>query len=186
MEKTYSIKTKRLIIRPLNETDYEMWKDAYISMLPPQNKWDQANSKPTSLKKSDFKKILTANKKNRKNESNVDYAIIDRKSKKYIGRVGFMSFIRSITQSAFLGYSLFNNHWGKGYAEEAVGAAIEIAFTKHKLHRVQAGIEADNKRSLRLAKKLKMRREGVAKNVVKLRGEWRDLVQFALTCEDRR
>lgn len=185
MENIFSIRTKRLIIRPLEEKDYELWKEAHLSMLPPKNKWDYANKKTNNLKKSDFKKVLNQNSKNRKNESFIDYAIFDKKTHKYIGRVSLMSLIRSITQSAFVGYVLFNNYWGRGYAEEAVNGLIKLAFTKHNLHRVVAGIEPDNKRSLKLAKKLGMRREGISKKIVMLRGEWQDLVQYVLLSEDR-
>jgi ribosomal-protein-alanine N-acetyltransferase len=96
-----------------------------------------------------------------------------------------MNFVRSVTQSSFIGYALFNKYWGFGYAEESVNALIEIAFRDHKLHRVVAGIEPDNKRSIKLAKKLGFRKEGISKRVVLLRGKWQDLIQFALTTEDK-
>lgn len=186
MESIFLIATKRLTIRPLNENDYDIWKEAYLSMLLPMSKWDIANKKTNSLKKSDFKKMLKQNIKNRKSETFFDYAVIDKKTNKFIGRVSLMNLVRSVTQSAFVGYALFNNYWGNGYAEEAVNGLITLAFTKHHLHRVVAGIEPDNKPSIRLAKKLGMRKEGVSKNIVLLRGEWQDLIQYALTCEDRK
>jgi RimJ/RimL family protein N-acetyltransferase len=184
MDITYTIKTSRLILRALNENDYDIWKEAHLSMLAPKNKWDVANSQFTNFSQSDFKKILRVNSLNRKNESFIDYAIIDKKTKKYIGRVSLMNCIRSVTQSSFIGYVLFNNYWGQGFAAEAMSGLFQLAFTKHKLHRVVAGIEPENLRSIKFAKKLGMRREGVSKRVVLLRGQWRDLVQFALTSDD--
>jgi ribosomal-protein-alanine N-acetyltransferase len=176
-------KTKRLIIRPLKEKDFEIWKKAHEDMLEPQNTWDVAHREHI-LTKARFKKVLAWNKKQRKLDRFIDYIIIEKKSGRIIGRMSLMDIARSITQSAFLGYSLFNNHWGKGYAEEAVKGIIKLAFNEHNLHRIVAGIEPQNKRSLALARKLGMRREGIARRVVSLRGEWRDLVQFALTTED--
>lgn len=186
METLYQLRTTRLILRPLTKNDYLLWKESYTSMLPPQNKWDAANRIPISLTKSDFNKVIQEHIKHRKTEVFFDYAVIDKKTNKYIGRVSLMNIIRSVTQSAFIGYTLFNNYWGKGFAEEAVDGLIKLAFTKHKLHRVAAGIEPDNKRSIRLAKKLGMRKEGTTKNIVFIRNEWQDLVQYALTCEDRK
>lgn len=176
-------KTKRLIIRPLVEKDYPEWKRAHEEMLDPQNTWDVAHREHI-LTKTQFKKVLAWNKKHRKMDRFIDYVIFEKKSGKMIGRMSLMDIARSLTQSAFLGYSLFNNHWGRGYAEEAVKGIIHLAFNEHQLHRIVAGIEPKNKRSLALAKKLGMRREGLSRRVVKLRGEWRDLVQFALTTED--
>lgn len=182
--KTFTVKTKRLIIRALDESDYEMWKKAYSSMLEPKNTWDIANSKKLNLKKSDYKKVLSREKKYRKTEECHGYAIFHKKNGELIGFVSAMDVIRSITHSAFLGYMIFNNHWGQGYAKEAVSAFIELAFKKYKLHRLVAGIEKENKRSILLAKKLAMRKEGTSRNVIFLRGAWRNLDQYALTCED--
>jgi hypothetical protein len=57
-ENTFELKTKRLIIRPLNESDYEIWKEAYTNLLPPKNIWDMANKKSSKLGKMDFRKLL--------------------------------------------------------------------------------------------------------------------------------
>lgn len=95
-----------------------------------------------------------------------------------------MDISRSISQTCFLGYRIFNAHWDQGYAKEAVKAVIEIGFRDLKLHRIEAGIEPNNTRSLRLAKSLKMRREGVKKRALFIRNTWIDLVMYTLTCED--
>lgn len=136
------------------------------------------------LTRAHFKTLLKEQALKRKTEEFFDYGVFLNQTGEYIGRVSLMSFVRSITQSAFIGYALFNPHWGQGYAEEAVRALINIAFKDHKLHRVVAGIEPDNRRSIKLALKLKFRREGLSKRVVLLRGVWQDLVQYALTTED--
>ncbi len=179
-------KTKRLILRPLAKSDYLAWRTAHSTMLPPKNKWDSKNKDESKLTKSEFYLIVKDQDRRIKNEIYFYYALFNKKTGEYLGNCGVGNFVRSLTQSAFLGYSLFNNHWGKGYAEEAVNALIDIAFNDHKLHRVVAGIESGNKKSIRLVKKLGFRREGVAKRVVLLRDEWQDLVQYALTTEDRK
>ncbi len=108
-----------------------------------------------------------------------------KETEEFVGQVTLMHFIRSITQSSFIDYSLMNTYWGNGYALEATNAAIDIAFKDHKLHRVVAGIEPDNNRSIKLVRKLGFRREGISKKIVLLRNDWQDLIQFALTTEDR-
>ena len=67
---------------------------------------------------------------------------------------------------------------------QAVKAIIEIGFEDLKLHRIEAGIEPNNKRSLKLARSLGMRREGIKKRALYLRKTWVDLVMFTLTCGD--
>ncbi len=185
--KLFYRKTKRLIIRPLQTSDYNVWKLAYTSMLAPKNKFDTSlNRKKTDLTKKMFAKMLTDQNSKRQREEYCDYGVFLKSSGELIGRVGLGHFIRSVTQSSFMGYVLFNRYWGFGYAEEAVTELIDIAFHDHRLHRVVAGIEPDNKKSIRLAKKLGFRKEGLSKRVVLLRGEWQDLVQYALTTEDKK
>ncbi|MGZ3787152.1 MAG: GNAT family N-acetyltransferase [Bacteriovorax sp.] len=180
----YRHSSKRLVIRPLQASDYAAWKDAYSTMHPQKNKWDSKNKDQKELTKKKFNEILRENDRSRKSEEYIDFAVFRKDTKELIGFVGIMNVIRSVTQSAFLGYRLFNRHWGEGFAEEAIHGVFQIAFKEIKIHRLTAGIEPDNKRSIRLAKKLGMRKEGLLKKVVFLRSDWRDLIQFAIDCEE--
>lgn len=183
--KKYQRTTERLVIRPLEESDYEAWKNAYTSMLPQQSKFDTSlNRSPKELKKSKFKDLILQSKSMRLKEEYCDYGVFLKNKKILIGRVGLGHFIRSVTQSSFAGYALFNPYWHQGYAHEALTALIDIAFKDHKLHRIAAGIESDNKRSIKLIKKLGFRKEGISRRIVLLRNGWQDLVQYALTTED--
>ncbi len=181
--KQYVRKTRRLVIRPLEIKDYEAWRTAHSEMRKPQNIWDLGPRTPDVLKRSDYKSILSDQANNRKRDFFYDLAVFN-KSGQLIGVVSLMDISRSISQTCFLGYRIFNAHWDHGYAKEAVKAVIEIGFRDLKLHRIEAGIEPNNTRSLRLAKSLKMRREGVKKRALFIRNTWIDLVMYTLTCED--
>jgi ribosomal-protein-alanine N-acetyltransferase len=177
--KKYSAETKRLILRPMIASDYPQWKEAYAEMLPPQNKWDTANRKKIG-EKSEFNRLLKRFKLERKTETFFDYLVIDKKTKKIVGRYSLMNFVRSITQSGIIGYSLFNQYWGAGYGREALEALIALGFKKHHLRRLIAGIEPENKRSKALAKRCGLYREGICKGLVYIRGDWQDLEQFVI------
>lgn len=176
-------KTRRLVIRPLQAKDYKAWKEANLQMSKPQNTWDFGPRLPETLNRSDYNNILRTQAKNRKQDYIYDLAVFDKKGR-LIGGVSLMEVSRSISQTCFLGYRIFNSHWGQGYAKEAVKAIIDIGFKDLKLHRIEAGIEPNNRRSLNLAKSLKMRREGVKKRALFLRNKWVDLVMYTLTSED--
>ena len=177
--KIFSAETKRLILRPMTATDFPRWKEACEEMLSPQNIWDTANRKNIG-EKVEFNRLLKKFKADRKTEVFFDYLVIDKKTKKIVGRYCLMHFIRYMTQSGIIGYSLFNQHWGVGYGSEALEALIAIGFKKHKLRRLIAGIEPANKRSKALAKKCGLYREGICKELVYLRGDWQDLEQFVI------
>ncbi len=170
-------------LRVLTSSDYSAWKIAHLNQNDPLNKWDRAHRKE-DLSKTAFNKILKSQKAARDSEKNYTYGIFLKKTGEFCGYVMAMDIVRGITQTAFLGYTLLNQFWGKGIATAAIQKFFKVAFKELELHRLQAGIEPHNKRSLAVARKLKMRREGISKRVVYLRGEWQDLVQFAITSED--
>ncbi len=175
--------TLRLHLRFLELKDFEIWKSAQLKMLPAKNIWDLGPKPKTELNKTQFKKMLAAQLKRRKKDTHYDFAVF-KKNGELIGVVSIMEVARGISQTAFLGYRVFNNYWGRGYAKEAVAAVIDIGFKDIKLHRIEAGIESRNKRSIALARSLKMRREGLKKRAIFLRQQWVDLLMYTLTTED--
>lgn len=176
-------KTKRLRIRPLELRDFEVWKRTHLSMLPERNTWDRGPRPEKELTKAEFRKLLSVQKKHRQKDYFFDFAIFDSKGN-WVGLVALMEISRGLSHTAFLGYRMFNNFWGLGYGKEAVRAGLDIGFRDLKLHRIEAGIEPGNTRSLRLARSLRMRREGVKKRALYLREKWVDLVMYTLTTED--
>ncbi len=176
-------KTRQLELRCLTLKDYNCWKQAQLKMKKSQNTWDASSRTSDSLTKTEFKKIIQGQIERRNKDTFYDLGVFD-KTGVLIGGVSIMEVSRGISQTAYLGYRIFNNYWGKGYGKEAVRAMIEIAFEDIKLHRIEAGIEPSNKRSLKLARSLGMRREGLKKRVLFLRNTWVDLIMFTLTSED--
>jgi ribosomal-protein-alanine N-acetyltransferase len=174
----------RIIIRFLKASDYKVWRKAYTSMLPAQNTWDVEPKRREELSRVEFNILLKRQKISRKNDNSYDFALFRKDTDELIGLVSINNIIRSIGQTAFIGYRLFNRHWGNGFAKEAIQEIFILAFTDLKLHRLVAGVEQKNKRSIKLAKSLGMRKEGLARKVVYLRNSWQDLLQFAITCEE--
>lgn len=176
-------KTKRLILRPLFLEDYENWRQAHSMLRPPQNAWDEGPWKGSELTKAKYKTHLRKIKSQIK-AGTYDYAIFRKDDGLLIGRVTLMDISRGIFQNAYLGYQIFNKYWGEGYASEACRAVLEIAFEDLKLHRVEAGIAPDNKSSIRVAKAIGLRKEGLSLKRLFNRGKWVDMLIFAATCED--
>ncbi len=178
--------TRRLVVRCLKPTDYLTWQAAHSSMIEPRNKWDKKNRSAQELSRSHFRKILHSHKKQRDEDRFFVLGVFHKKSHELLGNVGLMDLQRGISQSAYLGYTIFNRHWGKGYGKESVLAAIDIAFKDLGLHRIEAGIEPTNRRSIFLARSLGLRKEGLKKRAifVSTRNRWVDLLSYSATCED--
>jgi ribosomal-protein-alanine N-acetyltransferase len=177
-------RTSRLIIRPLERGDYSAWKTAWSTMLPAQNAWDRSNRPAEALTRAEFSKVLKRLRAVRSKDQFHHFGVFLSSTGELIGTVSAMDVLRGLSQSAYLGYSLFNRHWGRGYGKEAVRAMIDIAFRDLKLHRLEAGIEPRNRRSILLARALKLRKEGLKRRAVFLKGKWVDLVMYSITSEE--
>lgn len=86
---------------------------------------------------------------------------------------------------AELGWVLDPAHTGRGYATEAVRAAIDLCFGPLGLRRVHAGCFADNEPSWRLMERLGMRREEFSlRTALHRSGEWLDGMNYGILAEE--
>ncbi|MBC7742675.1 MAG: GNAT family N-acetyltransferase [Bdellovibrionaceae bacterium] len=177
-------KTKRLLVRPFRQADFKSWKNAYSSQLPPQNEFDWHRIKPSNLNLKFFNKLVSNYQLRRKSDKHYALGVFDKKSMALIGKIDLLITARYYCQNAVLGYSIINNYWGQGFGKEAVVCALQIAFKDLNLHRLEAGIELKNKRSISLIKAIGFRREGHSKKVVYSNKKWLNLEMYAATCED--
>lgn len=152
-------------------------------MSAAKNTWDLAGRDKTLLTKREFKKVLASQSQRRKDDTFYSLGVFDA-SGALVGAVSLMEVARGVSHSAYLGYRIFNTHWSLGYGKEAVQAVLDIGFKDLKLHRIEAGIEPRNIRSIKLARTLGMRHEGKKKRAIFLRNQWVDLLIYSLTTED--
>jgi RimJ/RimL family protein N-acetyltransferase len=82
--------------------------------------------------------------------------------------------------SAEIGWTLHPDQMGSGYMTEAAGATLAIAFNDLELHRVRAQLDARNRRSAALCKRLGMRREALFREDMWFKGEWSDTAIYAI------
>lgn len=93
----------------------------------------------------------------------------------------YSQIVRGISQSCYLGYSLAADCQGQGYMHECLVAGIDYMSKEQNIDRIQACYMPRNHRSAAVLEKLKFEREGVAKNYLKINGQWEDHILTALT-----
>lgn len=181
-----SKKTARLILRPLELMDYPNWAQAYSCMNPPQNEWDETNWDESELTLKKFKEFLKEEQRLHRQDHTYSFGVFLKSDGTFIGQVRLMDISRGVFQNAYIGYRIFNNYWGHGFAQESTRGALNIAFKKLKLHRVEAGIAPTNKKSIRVAKALGFRKEGLSKRRLLVHKKWQDMEIYAMTKEEFR
>ncbi|MCW8924763.1 MAG: GNAT family N-acetyltransferase [Xanthomonadales bacterium] len=86
--------------------------------------------------------------------------------------------------SAWVSYFGVAGQAGKGYMTEGMLQVIRHAFDKLGLHRLEANIQPDNLASIALVQGVGFQYEGLARNLLKINGEWRDHERWAILSED--
>ena len=81
---------------------------------------------------------------------------------------------------AEVGYVLNPAHYGNGYATEAVGGLLRLAFEDLGLHRVAARCDARNTASARVMERAGLRREAHLVQSEFAKGEWTDELIYAI------
>lgn len=99
--------------------------------------------------------------------------------KKTIGNICFSNIIYGNFRSCFLGYKLDVNEINKGFMTEAINKGIQIIFDEFRLHRVEVNIMPRNIKSLRVAEKLGLKKEGFSKSYLHINKKWEDHYHFA-------
>jgi len=159
-------RTKRLELRTFRVSDYGVWKEYKLRTQRAKNRWDRIIKKPSDASLSAFRKFFKKLRSDERRDFTYTFGVFLRDSGELIGFIAIMEVYRSLSHSAYLGYRIDSAFWGNGYGKEAVKAALKLGFCDLKLHRLEAGIEPQNERSIALAKSLGMRFEGRKKRAV--------------------
>ncbi|MCE5313386.1 MAG: GNAT family protein [Armatimonadota bacterium] len=107
------------------------------------------------------------------------WCIISKESNKQIGTCGYHRWDKT-NNIAEIGYDLERESWGRGYMQEAIGAALKVGFCNMKLNRVQAFTYVQNARSVKMLKKLGFTAEGIIRDKHYFRGTYYDHYCFSL------
>ncbi|MGH3915145.1 MAG: GNAT family N-acetyltransferase [Pseudonocardiaceae bacterium] len=100
------------------------------------------------------------------------------------GQVTVGNVVRGALLSAWVGYWVESGVAGCGVATAAVALAVDHAFSRVGLHRVEATVRPENMASLRVLTKLGFRDEGLLLRYLEVDGAWRDHRLLAMTREE--
>ena len=113
------------------------------------------------------------------------WAVLARGDDRFLGMVNYHA-RQPWNHRLALGWTLARQYWGAGLMHEAVGAVLAHCFETLDTHRIEAEIEPDNHRSLRLAERVGFVREALLRDRLFVVGEPRSILMHALFRPDWR
>jgi len=180
---TVDLITPRLRLLTPDKSLYEAWRTAHLGAAPAKSASDFEPRQPEALTLEAFDALLDRLAWLRSQGSH-GISVLQRQTGVQLGTISLFDRVEGPSQSIFLGYHIFNQFWGNGYATEAVAGAKQVVFEEFELHRIESLVEIDNPASMRVLEKNGFRHEGTSKRRLQLRGEWRDAHIFAITREE--
>jgi len=105
---------------------------------------------------NDSDKIVEFFISRREHATGFRWALVSLESESFVGAVGF----NSLGDSCELAYHMDPDYWGRGFMLEACRVALQWALQDFGAREIEAFIEPDNARSIRLVERLGMRPTG--------------------------
>lgn len=107
------------------------------------------------------------------------WGIEHKEDKKYIGACGFTYWDRKHGVGE-IAYTLSDKYWKKGLGVEAVRKILEFGFVQMNLNRIEARCWKDNENSENLMKRLNMTFEGVIREQIFVKNDYRDVKMYSI------
>ena len=168
-----------LYLRPATPADFSAWSQLRAASRAFLEPWEPTWPED-DLTRAAFRRRLRRQEEDIARDEAYPFLIFDAASNELLGGLTLGGVRRGVAQAATLGYWMGAQHAGKGRMTRAVAAAVDFAFNRLRLHRVEAACVPGNQPSIALLLRNGFEREGFARSYLKIDGAWRDHVLFAL------
>jgi ribosomal-protein-alanine N-acetyltransferase len=174
------IETKRLILRLITKDDlpalFAVNGDDEVGRYTPHVSW-----KTSADGEAWFGRVTDNHAKG----AALQFVIAPRGGGEAIGTMVLFRFNEPVG-SAEIGYSLAREHWGKGFAKEAIAAFVEFGFETMGLKRLDAQIDPRNAASGKVLERAGFKLEGLQRRNFFAKGEFSDTGLYGMLREDPR
>lgn len=177
----------RVLLRPLRAADFNSWHEVRARSRDWLETWEplpEPGSPDPATDVDAFRARCGAWDRQRQFDAAYGFGVFLRDGERFAGEVSLGNVQRGPFQSAYVGYWIDEAAAGHGYIPEGVVLMLRYAFDELRLHRIEAAIVPRNAPSRRVADKLGLRDEGVARRLLQIRGVYEDHVRYAITSEE--
>ena len=173
-----TINAARVSLRPIVENDidsiYAIYSDPEVMRY-----WGALPMKDP-LEAKDFLAEIFEDLRRRRC---IQWGIARRTDNRIIGTVAFFH-LDFVARKAEIGFALGRAHWGMGYMQEALRAAIGYAVNEMNFRRLEADVDPRNLTCIRLLERLGFQKEGYFRERWLVAGETQDSLLYGLLGRD--
>ena len=109
----------------------------------------------------------------------IQWGIARRSDNRLIGTIAFFK-LDALARKAEIGFALGRNHWGMGYMQEALQAALGYGFSELDFRRIEADVDPRNVSCIKLLERLGFQKEGCLRERWLVDGETQDSLFYGL------
>ncbi|WP_411820155.1 GNAT family protein [Hyphococcus formosus] len=172
-----------VVLRSAMVSDYPAWHALREQSREHLTRWEEKWA-PHQATLSSFKRRLRSYERDRKRGGGLSLLIFRQSDDTLLGGVTLTNIRYGASRSGLMGYWLGEKFTGRGYATAAVNAVIHHAFEKIDLNRIVAACQPENGASQKLLENCGFSQEGIARNYLKINGEWRDHLIYSKIASD--
>jgi len=160
-------------------SDYRAWYRLRSESRQFLEKWEPS-WEPDALTEASFRARVIRSAQEFASGVAVPLFLFSRDNHELIGGLTIGHIRRGAAQSCMVGYWMGERYAGQGHMSAGLNLVTGYIFGQLALHRIEAACIPENDRSIRLLEKAGFQREGYMKEYLKIRGEWRDHLLYAL------
>ncbi|MEO1039350.1 MAG: GNAT family protein [Pseudomonadota bacterium] len=163
--------------------DYDAWAKLRYASRAHTEPWEPAWSED-ELSRAAYKRRLNRYRQDVESGQGCPFFVFRSEDDVLVGACNLNNVRRGVLQAADIGYWVGAPYVRRGHARAAVRRVLAYAFGPLRLHRVEAAIRLENTASHALLTSLGFTAEGTARKYLKINGEWRDHLKFAILKDD--
>ena len=176
---------KRLYLRRPRMGDFRQWSELRERsrgfLVPWEPSWPN-----DALTHESFRRRVKRSQQEWREETGYGFFLVRKSDEALLGGITLGSVRRGVSDSGVLGYWLGAAYARQGLMTEAMHCALDFAFDRLGLHRIEAACVPGNVASCGLLLKCGFREEGRARDYLRINGAWADHLLFAILATDHR
>jgi [ribosomal protein S5]-alanine N-acetyltransferase len=171
-------------LRPLKRGDARMWSEIRLANEEWLAPWEPTHPMTWAARHQPvaFHPLLRQLRRQAREGYALPFAVTweDR----LVGQLTIGNIVRGAFCSGYAGYWVDGRYAGRNITPTALALAVDHAFSRAGLHRIEVNIRPENVPSRRVVEKLGFRQESYHQRYLNIDGGWRDHLGYALTVED--